>query len=89
MERHIRLRPYLDGIRLHAHRVGPEESARCRTYWSYQRWYMFGSEHPHRVFFAFGDGAVRGIDDNIDWQAFLDISGMRDGRLVPSEQVGF
>jgi prepilin-type N-terminal cleavage/methylation domain-containing protein len=59
------------------------------TYWDYQGWYMFGSEHPQRVLFTFGDGAVRGLDDNIDYQAFVDISGMRDGRQVAPEQYGF
>ena len=29
------------------------------TAWNYQKWYQFGSEHPQKVLFTFGDGAVR------------------------------
>lgn len=54
--------------------------------WYYQDWHMFGSEHPQRVQFCFADGAVRGIDDNIDRFAYRNMSGMRDGRLIPANQ---
>lgn len=54
--------------------------------WYYQDWHMFGSEHPQRVQFCFGDGAVRGIDDNIDRFAYRNMSGMGDGRLIPANQ---
>ncbi len=57
------------------------------TEWDYQDWYMFGSEHPQRVLFTFGDGAVRGIDENIATAAYIYISGMRDGRVVDQSQL--
>ena len=68
---------------MHGYRVGPAESPADpsgHVTWDYQDWYQFGSEHPQRVLFAFGDGAVRGIDDNVDRARYIYISGMRDGR---------
>ena len=59
------------------------------TYWDYQDWYQFGSEHPQRVLFAYGDGAVRGVDDNVNRSIYIYVSGMRDGRLVNPDQFPF
>lgn len=55
--------------------------------WTYQAWHQFGAEHPQRVQFCFGDGAVRGIDDNVARNPFVYISGMRDGRTVTQDQI--
>ncbi len=57
--------------------------------WDYQDWYMFSSEHPQRVLFAYADGAVRGVDDNVDRLVYIYVSGMHDGRLVEPDQFPF
>ena len=45
--------------------LGVSRGAPAATYLDYQDWYQFSSDHPQRVLFAFGDGAVRGMDDGI------------------------
>jgi prepilin-type N-terminal cleavage/methylation domain-containing protein len=59
------------------------------TSWQYQSQIMFGSDHPQKVLFAFGDGAVRAIDEDVDRGVFINLSGMRDGRLVDTNALGF
>ena len=58
------------------------------TGWNYQRWYMFGSEHPQKVLFTFGDGAVRALDEDVNRSVYLWMSGMRDGRVVDIDSLG-
>lgn len=59
------------------------------TGWTYQAWHQFGSDHPQKVLFAFGDGAVRSIDEDVASGVLVNISGMRDARLVDTGALGF
>ena len=63
------------------------KGAPAETTWTYQNWYQFGSDHPQRVLFCFGDGAVRALDDNISIAPLVYISGMRDARTVDESQL--
>jgi hypothetical protein len=45
-------------------------------------WYKFSSEHPSVVQFVMGDGSVKQIGHNIDFNLYrLTLSGMREGRV--------
>ncbi len=57
--------------------------------WGYQGWWMYSSDHPGVVQFVFGDGSVHPLTTSIDYWAFVYTSGMRDGNIVDSEQLGF
>lgn len=59
------------------------------TSWTYQQWYQFSSDHPQRVLFCFGDGAVRGLDDGIANGPYRAIAGMREGISVDDSQLNF
>ncbi|MFO0810088.1 MAG: DUF1559 domain-containing protein [Gemmataceae bacterium] len=43
-------------------------------------WYMFSSLHNGMVQFCMGDGSVRGINRNIDYNTYIYITGYKDGR---------
>jgi prepilin-type processing-associated H-X9-DG protein len=58
------------------------------TTWEYQEWSMFGSEHPQKVQFAFADGAVRALTEDVSQNVFVFLSGMRDGRIVETDALG-
>jgi len=51
-------------------------------------WYMFGSRHFTTVNFAFGDGSVRPIKNNPDFNNFLYVTGMQDGNTVVFSALG-
>jgi hypothetical protein len=51
-------------------------------------WSSFNSEHPTgMVQFCLADGAVRGISPNIDYGAYIVLSGMHDGMPVKGEAL--
>jgi hypothetical protein len=59
------------------------------TYWPIRTeprptfiWYKYGSKHTGICQFAFGDGSVRGIRNNIDYTTYYLLGGMSDGRVV-------
>jgi prepilin-type processing-associated H-X9-DG protein len=45
-------------------------------------WYQFGSNHPGRVNFCLADGSVRGLSTTIDFDTYLFLSAIADGKLV-------
>jgi prepilin-type N-terminal cleavage/methylation domain-containing protein len=45
-------------------------------------WYQYGSEHPHVVQFAMGDGSVKGISQAINLTTFVRLSGIRDNHVA-------
>jgi prepilin-type processing-associated H-X9-DG protein len=52
-------------------------------------WYMFSSEHTGIVNFAFGDGSVRPIRTDIDYNTFIYLSGYKDGKTIDQTLAGF
>jgi prepilin-type N-terminal cleavage/methylation domain-containing protein len=51
-------------------------------------WSSFNSEHPTgMVQFCLADGAVRGISPNIDYGAYITLSGMHDGIQVKADAL--
>ncbi|HEV3260604.1 MAG TPA: DUF1559 domain-containing protein [Gemmataceae bacterium] len=47
-------------------------------------WYQFSSQHPGIVQFAFADGSVHPLSTGIDYDNYVFLSGMADGRVVDS-----
>jgi prepilin-type processing-associated H-X9-DG protein len=45
-------------------------------------WYSFGSRHAGITNFAFGDGSVRGLTNNINYTAYVQLGGSADGDIV-------
>ena len=52
-------------------------------------WYMFSSEHTGLVNFAFGDGSVRPIRTDIDYNTFIYLSGYKDGKTIDQTLAGY
>jgi prepilin-type processing-associated H-X9-DG protein len=69
------------GVQCTAFGLKPAPAA---TSWFYQSWQQFSSEHSGRVQFAFADGSVRGLNDTIDQNSYVYLSGMRDRKVVDS-----
>jgi len=44
-------------------------------------WYHFSSKHPGVTQFAFADGSVHSINENIDFNGFTYLAGIRDGEV--------
>jgi prepilin-type N-terminal cleavage/methylation domain-containing protein len=55
---------------------GPQDN------FSSERYKMFGSWHPGLCQFVFGDGAVRGIQNNIDLTTLQRLGDRRDGEVI-------
>jgi prepilin-type N-terminal cleavage/methylation domain-containing protein len=51
-------------------------------------WWMFSANHNGIVHFAFGDGSVRGLNTNIDYNTFIYMGGFRDGKAIDSTLAG-
>ncbi len=45
-------------------------------------WYRFGSRHPGIVQFAYADGSVHSIPETIDFNTYIYLSAMGDGKVV-------
>jgi len=50
-----------------------------------RKWSNFSSEHPGIVNFAFADGSIRRINTNVDFGAYVILSGMHDGMMQKSD----
>ena len=51
---------------------------------------QFQSKHPNgMVNFAFADGSVRGISPSVDFNVYIDVSGMRDGQAYSASDLGY
>jgi prepilin-type N-terminal cleavage/methylation domain-containing protein/prepilin-type processing-associated H-X9-DG protein len=53
------------------------------TYWQFQ------SLHPGIVNFAFADGSVHAISKTSDFNVYVYLSGMADGRVISANSVGY
>jgi prepilin-type N-terminal cleavage/methylation domain-containing protein/prepilin-type processing-associated H-X9-DG protein len=45
-------------------------------------WAYFSSSHAGVVNFAWGDGSVRALSPNVDWNAWIAVTGIQDGIVV-------
>jgi prepilin-type N-terminal cleavage/methylation domain-containing protein/prepilin-type processing-associated H-X9-DG protein len=50
--------------------------------------YQFGSRHPGIVNFGFADGSVRAVSVSANFNMYIYISGMQDGKVIDWSQVG-
>ncbi len=48
-------------------------------------WYKYGSEHPGIVQFTMTDGAVKSVSENMNFTAYIRLSGIRDNRVAQLE----
>jgi prepilin-type N-terminal cleavage/methylation domain-containing protein/prepilin-type processing-associated H-X9-DG protein len=51
-------------------------------------WYTYGSNHTGVVNFAMGDGSVKGVRKNCDWNNFIYAGGWADGQTINWDKLG-
>jgi prepilin-type N-terminal cleavage/methylation domain-containing protein len=49
---------------------------------STSEWYLFSSSHTGIINMGFGDGSVRSVRHNLDWGAWLAMTGIQDGVII-------